>query len=528
MGVVNLDTDFLIVGSGMAGLNAALQAAKHGSVVLLTKSARTASSSYWAQGGVAAVMKSPDTFQSHIEDTLLAGRHYGDPESVELLVRDGAGQINDLIELGMPFDKTGMDFDLGLEGGHSNRRILHASGAATGKALVDFFHQQVENRNNIQIIEYAFVYNLIVDENSGECYGVDAYLYNKNRSVRISGRATILATGGYSGLYSRTTNPHTSTGDGLWLAYQHGAALKDLEFIQFHPTAFYSTSGDTFLVSEALRGEGARLYNSSGERFMLKYDDKELAPRDVVSKEIYRQIKRQKEDYVTLDLQHLDVDLIKSQFPALITRIEQQGIRIGEEGIPVAPAAHYCIGGIETDLNGNTAVERLYAVGELGATGVHGANRLASNSLLECLVFSDRAVQHAKDLSPIRHIKPASCDAMNVNSEHKNRFNEIKSVVAEHLNSNVGIERHENELNAALNRFKYYLDRSDIVENNEYFSIRMKGLLTVAQLIAQAALRREGSLGVHNRVDYRSRPDDINKPITFKRHNDDNSVIHKS
>lgn len=512
MSATHLKSDFLIVGSGMAGLSAALEAAELGTVILLNKSNRKESSSYWAQGGIAAVLKDPDSFQSHIEDTLLAGRYYGNRTAVELLVREGSEIVKKLISKGMPFDRSGKEFDLGLEGGHSSRRILHANGAATGKAMIDFLYDLATAHNNIKIVENAFVYDLIIDKTTGTCIGVKSYLFTENRSVQILSNATILATGGYSGLFRRTTNPHTSTGDGLWLAYKYGVVLKDLEFIQFHPTVFYSSGGHSFLISEALRGEGARLYNSKGERFMLKHDNKELAPRDVVSKEIHRQIENQEEKFVYLTVDHLDCEQLKAKFPDLLSKIEAQGVNIKKDGIPVSPAAHYSIGGIETDLNARTAIDRLYAVGELGATGVHGANRLASNSLLECLVFSERAVKDAKDLSHIKQ-EAISFDELKINPEKKAQFNSINSEIVNLLNTKVGIERHEEGLKSTLNVINKYLNEADVFEADEYYSIRLKGLLTVSKLIAESALHRNISLGVHNRADSPQEPVNINSTL---------------
>ncbi|MDR9408971.1 MAG: FAD-dependent oxidoreductase, partial [Balneolaceae bacterium] len=355
-------TDYLIIGSGVAGLNAAIEAAKHGEVLLVTKSTLDESSSYWAQGGVAAVLADTDSYEKHISDTLDAGRGYCDPEAVEILVREGADRVKELINNGMPFERTNGALNLGMEGGHSNRRILHANGAATGKALVDFLTSKIRENDQITITENVFVYDLISDDN--RCFGALAYVYDEDKVVQIQSKVTVLATGGYSGLYTRSTNPHTSTGDGLWLALNHGAILKDLEFIQFHPTVFYSSKGDGFLISEAVRGEGGRLYNASGKRFMEKYPDLELSPRDVVSKEIFNQIAKQDKEFVYLDLTHLDSEKIRNRFPGLIQRIEDRGIDITKKGIPVAPAAHYCIGGIETGLDGETNIKGLYACGE--------------------------------------------------------------------------------------------------------------------------------------------------------------------
>lgn len=514
MSIDIIKTDFLIAGSGIAGLNAAYHASRFGSVVLITKETLETSSSYQAQGGVAAVLKAPDTFRNHIRDTLNAGRNYCNPEAVDLLVKEGARQVQNLIDLGMTFDKSGSKLELGLEGGHSKRRILHANGAETGKALVSFLNSLIRKNPAIRIIEHAFLYNLAVDENSNTCQGADIFLYRRKSRVRIESNTTILATGGYSGLYSRTTNPHTSTGDGLWLAYQKGAILKDLEFIQFHPTALYSKKESAFLISEALRGEGARLYNSGGERFMLAYPQKELAPRDVVAKEIFRQIQNSEKDYVYLDVRHMDVSALKQKYPALIAKIENHGIDLEKDGIPVAPAAHYCIGGLETDLHGQTAVHGLYACGEVASLGVHGANRLASNSLLECLVFSYKAVEHAGRRSAGQH---GSIPVEHLKVEEKNGllFEQLKSKTADILNTYVGIEREASGLRKAyrhIDGLKEYVKGS---EENEYYIIRIKGMLKIAEHIILSALKRQESRGVHSRVDFPKADKNERKPHRF-------------
>ncbi|MGD8746840.1 MAG: L-aspartate oxidase [Balneolaceae bacterium] len=492
-------SDFLIIGSGAAGLHAALHASRFGRVSLVTKSSLEASSSYWAQGGIAAVLNNHDSFQSHKKDTVEAGRGLCNTEAVDLLVREGAERVQELVDLGMPFDRTNGTLDLGLEGGHSNRRVLHANGAATGKALVEFLTKRVERQSNIEIIEHAFVYRLQVSE--GRCKGISAYLYRDDTLLNIRSTVTILATGGYSGLYRRTTNPHTSTGDGLWLGYNAGARLKDLEFVQFHPTAFYAEDGSTFLISEAVRGEGARLYNERGERFMKAYPREELAPRDVVSQEIFRQIKQQEQNYVYLDVRHLDVVNLTAHFPALFRKIKEQGIDVSSDGIPVAPAAHYCIGGIATDLDARTSVKGLYACGEVAATEVHGANRLASNSLLECLVFSKRAVENAVNTE----MRPGAIEERQLNLEIDDRleseFLALRRQVSDLLSRYVGIYRSEKGLQVALNKFRE-LAESFTEHTNEYFAIRTGGLLKIAELITKAALERKESRGVHTRSDY--------------------------
>ena len=494
-------------------MNAALEAAQYGEVLLVTKTTLDESSSYWAQGGVAAVLEESDSYEKHINDTLEAGRGYCNREAVEILVKEGAERIRELIEKGMPFEKKNGRLNLGMEGGHSNRRILHANGAATGKALVDFLISRIRKIDSITIAENVFVYDLISDEN--RCFGALGYLYKDDRVVQIQSKATILATGGYSGLYTRTTNPHTSTGDGLWLAMNHGAILKDLEFIQFHPTVFSGSDGEGFLLSEALRGEGARLLNTKGERFMEKYSSKELSPRDVVSREIFKQISNQEVPHVYLDFQHLKIDKIKKRFPGLMQRIEEQGIDIATEGIPVAPAAHYCIGGVETNLNGQTNVEGLYACGEVAVTGVHGANRLASNSLLECLVFSKRAVEHASDLEKASQMMAMSFKPFTLSQDLEEPFMVQKRTVTSLLNQYAGIERDYSGLHHALDQISRELKSPIYNQGNEYFFLRMKEMVTISELIVVGALHRNESRGVHFRTDFPEPDDSQKEPLRF-------------
>lgn len=506
-------TDFLIVGSGVAGLNAALEAAKYGEVLLVTKTTLDESSSYWAQGGVAAVLTNSDSFDNHISDTLEAGRGYCNPKAVEILVKEGSERIRELIEKGMPFEKEDGHLNLGMEGGHSNRRILHAKGAATGKVMVDFLISVIRKMDQITVAENVFVYDLISEKN--HCFGALGYLYKERKVVQIQSKATILATGGYSGLYTKTTNPHTSTGDGLWLALNHGAILKDLEFIQFHPTVFAGSAGEGFLLSEALRGEGARLLNTKGERFMESYPNGELSPRDVVSREIFKQISRQQENYVYLDFRHLNIRSIRERFPGLIKRIENRGLDISKQGIPVAPAAHYCIGGIETGLNGETNIEGLYACGEVAATGVHGANRLASNSLLECLVFSKRAVEHAKNMNKNPRLIAMTHKPFTISDELEQPFMVQKKAVTSLLNRFAGIERDYSGLLNALDQISSELKSPLYNQGNEYYFLRMREMVSIAELIIVGALSRKESRGVHFRTDFPN-PDETQKePLRF-------------
>lgn len=512
-----IESDFLVIGSGLAGLYSALNAARHGTVTLVTKSEFHVSSSYWAQGGVAAVLNPDDSFESHIRDTLQAGRDYCDPKAVDVLIKEGANCIQDLIGMGMLFDKSDVGYDLGLEGGHSARRIFHANGAATGKALIDFLMPGVVSHPAIQIIEHGFVYNLLCQDNI--CYGAELTSVKKNRNIRVNSPVTILATGGYSGLFSRTTNPGTSTGDGLWLAYNQGAVLKEMEFVQFHPTAFYSEQGDSFLISEALRGEGARLKNQKGEPFMESYPKGDLSPRDLVSKEIFRQLQKQKNPYVYLDLHHLDYDKIKNSFPGIINRVEAAGTDIKNEGVPVAPAAHYCIGGVETDLHGRTALKGLYACGEVAATGVHGANRLASNSLLECLVFGRRAVLHAARDDKKRPSLKISGKKLVLNRENHELFALLKLEVSSILNKYMGIERDQVGLQIAMNRLFDAEERVKDLDSDEYYAIQMHGMLRVAAACLHGAYQREESRGVHCRTDFPS-TNSVKKSYRFMRTTD--------
>jgi L-aspartate oxidase len=498
-----IETDCIVVGSGVAGLYAAWCAASNGRVVLVTGEALRSGSSYWAQGGIAAVTTADDALALHVEDTLAAGRGLCDEAAVELLVREGAADVAKLIEAGMPFDREADGQpSRGLEGGHSRRRILHAMGVQTGRALVEFLARQVEQTANIQVIEYAAVCELLMADDA--CAGVQINRHADGASQCIAAPATILATGGYASLYRRTTNPHTSIGDGLLLAAAAGARLRDLEFVQFHPTAFYASDGATFLISEALRGAGAHLRNAAGERFLADKPQAELAPRDVVAREIFAQIEAGPLPHVYLDIRHLDIDELGGHFQHLLDRIADQGVDARKTGIPVAPAAHYCVGGVATDLNAATDVPGLYAAGEVAATGVHGANRLASNSLLECLVFARRAAAHAAQ-TRTEPVDPPRPVALAQDASAASDFAYFKSNVADLLNAHVGILRDAASLQSAveaLSRLSAGETASSSALPDEYFRRRRRGLLELALAITESALARTESRGVHQRRDY--------------------------
>jgi L-aspartate oxidase len=383
-------TDVLVLGAGLAGLYAALAAARRGAdVVLATKGSLQASNSYMAQGGVAAVVAGDDSFAEHAADTITAGRGLCDPAAVGVLVSEGPGRIADLEGLGVRFDcDSSGGYRLGREGGHGRRRILHADGAATGAAIAGALIARVEAEPRIRVLEHTAALALAGD--AGACSGAWLLGHDELRPARA--RMTLLATGGACALFHRTTNPPGATGDGIALAYRAGAAVRDMEFVQFHPTAL-AGGGRAFLISEAVRGEGAHLVDAAGRRFMVDaHPDAELAPRDVVTRAIEALLAGGGEAY--LDLRHLDRARVLDRFANLAAGCRRAGLDLTADLIPVAPAAHYLMGGIATDLAGATSIAGLYAVGECAATGVHGANRLASNSLLECFVFSGRAVAH--------------------------------------------------------------------------------------------------------------------------------------
>ena len=491
--------DFLIIGSGLAGLYSALCASKYGEVAILTKSKLDVSNSYYAQGGIAAVTDSEDFPQYHMEDTLTAGRGLCDTIPVSILVNEGPDRIHDLIEMGMQFDKENGKLALGLEGGHHRRRILHAGGDSTGKEMILFLIRQVLAEPNIAVFENQMVTELLTEKKI--CFGAKSYHILDNSNLLIEAKNTVLAIGGASAIFQRTTNPNTTVGDGISLGYKAGAEIADMEFIQFHPSSFYSEKGKTFLISEAVRGEGAHLLNSKGERFMLAIHPlAELAPRDIVARSIFDQMKQDDKPYVSLGLKHLDAAKIKARFPSIYKNCELEGVDLCKE-IRIAPAAHYMVGGIKTDLHGQTNISQLYACGEIASSGVMGANRLASNSLLECLVFGKRAIDHARKAevktSQIKELK----EDMYTNFNLKELFLQQNNLIAQIMNTKVGIVRNKKELTEVKDSL-LSIEKSFPFEKNEYFSYRLENLITVCRLLTTAALTRKESRGGHFRNDY--------------------------
>ncbi|PID90930.1 MAG: L-aspartate oxidase [Bacteroidetes bacterium] len=502
--------DYLIAGSGLAGLAIALEAAKHGRVAVLTKHWVRDSNSYHAQGGIAAVTDPEDTAQGHIADTLAAGRGLCDLPAVEALVKEAPERIQELIDSGMHFDHKNGEIALGLEGGHHHRRILHAGGDATGMLTTSFVAGEVAKQSNIDIYENHCVLETLIDQ--GKCYGLRVWDTSNGQESIFTAKYTMLALGGTGAIYQRTTNPETTVGDSIALAYNAGCQITDLEFIQFHPTALYIEGQPAFLISEAVRGEGAHLYNQNNERFMAgKYPLAELEPRDTVAKAIFREIQNQELPYVWLDLRHLKPELIEQRFPTISRYCHERGYELTDR-IPIAPAAHYMVGGVRTDLHGQTAIPNLYAVGEMASNGLMGANRLASNSLIECLVYAHRAVQHSLSQPPAT--APEGFEPQfTFDPDLAGTYESTRAKIAALLNAKVGIIRSGETLQEALKQLDSM--ESDLaLKPKEYNSHQLRNLFTVARLLITAALYREESRGGHYREDFPEEREEFNCHLT--------------
>lgn len=514
--------DTVIVGSGLAGLSAAFHASRYGSVAIVTKSQLDTSNSYYAQGGIAAAIDPEDSPDLHLRDTLTAGRGICEADAVRILVEEGKERVMELIAMGMDFDKEEGDYVLGLEGGHSKRRILHAGGDATGKELTLFMLAQVRNKKNIDSFEYITAVGLI--KTSGAISGIHAYDFKSGENIVFRSNAVILATGGLSRVFARSTNPHTATGDGIAMAYEAGARLADLEFIQFHPSALFLPGKEAYLISEAVRGEGAWLLNEKGERFMKDIHPlAELAPRDVVAYSIYRQIQKSEKKHIFLTVAHLDKDYIKRRFSNIYAHLKEFGFDMTCDLLPISPAAHYMVGGIQTNLNAETNIPGLFVCGELASTGVMGANRLASNSLLECLVFGKRASdQAAKLIGEKLDIKQP--DPIEVKTDNEGIFMQYQNDIASLMSENLGIVRNKKSLELAVDKLSAIVNEFTYTEN-EYNLMRIKNTANTCLLIAKAALCREESRGGHIREDYQKESPDFNvhivqekgKKLTFRK-----------
>jgi L-aspartate oxidase len=499
---MSLVTDFIVIGSGVAGLRASIALAEAGAdVTVLTKDKASESNTEYAQGGVAVVLSEDDDAELHEGDTLVAGAGLCDARAVETLVSEGTHYVKELIEWGTEFDREGGKLVFTQEAAHSRRRILHAHGDSTGAEFVRSLIARARQESTINLLPFANTESLIVED--GKCVGV-RFLDPILRSRReVYGKAVIMCTGGAGQLYQHTTNPPVATGDGMAMAYFAGAEMADMEFIQFHPTALSIEGAPRFLLSEAMRGEGGILRNAQGERFMGRYDERlELAPRDIVSRSIVAEMRRTGSRTVFLDMTALDREFLKERFPKIDATCRQFGLDIAKDMLPVSPASHYCMGGVRTDLWGRTTVQGLYAAGEVSCTGVHGANRLASNSLLEGLVFGARAGDAAAtdnlqfQISDLRSGNSKSSDREL--STAKDRRPAISTAVKKRVKrvmwERVGILRDEKSLVRAITEFEQ-IERSDLSTSSRNF-------VALALLVARAALWREESRGGHYRSDF--------------------------
>ncbi|GAB1450886.1 L-aspartate oxidase [Draconibacterium sp.] len=489
----------VVIGSGLAGLSAAYHSSKYGLVAVVTKSQLDISNSYYAQGGIAAVVSEDDLPEFHILDTKEAGRGLCDTDAVEILVNEGRERVLELIELGMEFDKKDGHLVLGLEGGHGHRRILHAGGDATGKVLTSFMLQKVKEQSNVKSFENVTAIKLL--QQNGCIVGLHAYDFVSQENVIFKTKAVIIATGGLSRIFLRSTNPYTATGDGIAMAYEAGARIADLEFIQFHPTALFSPGKEAYLISEAVRGEGAWLLNKKGERFMKDIHPlAELAPRDVVAFNIFKQLQLAKTDHIFLSLKHLDKQEIIERFSNIYHQLMIYGFDLTMDLIPVAPAAHYMVGGIRTNLDAETNISGLFVCGEAASTGVMGANRLASNSLLECLVFGKRASEKAAKLAQPDG-KLTDVPPIHINHDYEPLYLEMQNEIAALMSENLGIVRNAVGIKKAVDRLSAIESQFEDYKN-EYNLFKIKNTAVVCKLIAQAALVREESRGGHIREDF--------------------------
>jgi L-aspartate oxidase len=501
-------TDILVIGAGIAGLRAALAVPPELDVLVVTKDALQQSNSTYAQGGIAGVLSPEDRFENHIEDTLTAGAGLCDRNIVELVVREAPQQINDLISWGTHFDLENGRLALTREGGHSHRRIVHALGDSTGHEVMRAIIERARHTANITLWDRTFTVDLLTYE--GACVGA-LVCRRRREKLLIWAKQTILASGGTGMVYRETTNPPVATGDGMAAAYRAGAELRDMEFMQFHPTVLYVAGSSRYLISEAVRGEGAYLRDKNGVRFMLDEDARaELAPRDIVARAIFRCMDRTQHPNVYLDLSHLDAGLVRSRFPGIDKVCRSFGLDITRDLIPVRPGAHYMIGGVTVDEHGRTTLPRLWAAGEVTSSGLHGANRLASNSLLEGLVFGDLCGRGAAEAAanlpdsfcvpPLRSsFKQPAATSLDV----ADVTNSLRSLMGRKM----GIVRDQTSLLEAEHTVAFWCRYALAHTFKSKAGWELQNLLTVARLMIWGALQRNESRGVHYRSDFPTRDD---------------------
>ena len=495
-------TDVLIIGGGLAGLRAANAVSSSNRLMIVTKDQLQQSNSNYAQGGIAGVMHPEDNFENHLQDTLTAGGSLCDQDIVDMVIKEAPDRIRELMQWGTNFDRNSGELSLGREGGHSHHRILHALGDSTGKEIIRAMIQWTRKLRNVSILEKTFTLDLLTED--GICRG--ALIRQNNEMIMVWAKQTILCTGGAGQLYRESTNPSVATADGHALAYRAGAELSDMEFMQFHPTVLYIAGSSRNLITEAMRGEGAYLVDNNGHRFMNEYDQRgELAPRDVVSQAIVSQMEKKRHPCVYLDLAHLNASYVTGRFPGIARTCEKFGINITSDRIPVRPGAHYMIGGVTVDAQGRTTLPGLWAAGEVSASGLHGANRLASNSLLESLVFGAHAGKGASDAASQMQ---DHYEAYQISNPHIASTNEIMDLpdITNSLKSLmwrfVGVRRQADTLKEALetiDRWRRYVLPAQFTSLQGW---ELQNMLTVARIMVDAAFQREESRGVHLRTDF--------------------------
>jgi L-aspartate oxidase len=516
-------TDFLVIGSGIAGLTFALKAVKYGKVTIVTKSTLDDTNTKYAQGGIAAVFSEPDNFEKHIKDTLVAGGGICDEDVVRMVVQEAPDRIKDLIDLGVTFDKKeDGTYDLAREGGHTEHRILHHKDK-TGESIQSALMNRVRQEPKIEILENHFAIELLTQHHLGEvvkrnypgikCYGAHvADLINQN-VITILSKITVVATGGIGNVYMTTTNPAVATGDGVAMVYRAKGTIENMEFIQFHPTSLYDPGRKpSFLITEALRGFGAVLKNMAGEKFMHRYDSRgSLAPRDIVVRAIDNEMKIWGDDHVWLDCTHLDPEKLIDHFPNVYEHCSERGIDIRKDMIPVVPCAHYSCGGIKVDTDGQSNIDRLYALGEASSTGLHGANRLASNSLIEAVVYAHRAALHSgprlKDMAFEERI-PEWDYKGTTHLEEMVLITQSMKEVQMIMSNYVGIVRSDIRLERALVRLDILYEETEALYKKSLISQKiceLRNLINVGYIIIKMARSRHESVGLHYSIDYPKR-----------------------
>ncbi len=524
-------TDYLVIGSGIAGLSFALKAAKNGKVCIVTKSNEDESNTKYAQGGVAVVIDKDDSYDKHIEDTLIAGDGLCDKEVVELVVKEGPERIKEIVNYGTNFDKTSLgEYHLAKEGGHSEHRVLHFKDI-TGFEIEKVLLEQIHQNPNIEILTHYFAVDIITEHHLGKeinkstenitCFGVYVFNTHTKEIEKIESKITVMASGGAGHIYSTTTNPTIATGDGVAMVYRAKGKVRNMEFIQFHPTALYHPGEyPSFLISEAVRGYGGILKNKKGEAFMKEYDPREsLAPRDIVARAIDSEMKKSGDDFVFLDITHVPKNELMQHFPTIYAKCLSIGIDMSKDMIPVVPAAHYMCGGIMVNTDGESNIKNLYACGECASTGLHGANRLASNSLLEALVFAHRSfVSASKKINNIQYIDTIpdwNENGISLSNEDilvTHNIREMQRIMSDY----VGIVRSDFRLERAMRRLQLIYNETEEFYKKTKLSVKLcelRNLIQVSYIVIKSAMLRKESRGLHYTTDYTKKDNNLQETI---------------